>query len=477
MAFNANEDDLDAKAARDSLIAEARSIQKLLVDYQRSQEELQKDVNEFVQRDMEEEARGRQLYSTVALAELELCQNMDFLRFEKERGSKPDAVVPTRRMRETAGGGLTQVPSSTPQWSLGCIVAGGSAGGELQDHLPSAAVQLRDLGDLVEGLLGWRSYDNFEKEGAELCRRLFGAHRSASAALVCFSNGFPLAPAWLRSSKDPASNTRASQFLQQMTSTMKTELQRTPPAFLSAVAALVYQNTLFREGSMKEEELLDLLTEPHQSQDTTPAFPYLTGDPFDNIAVVECARLVDTQLFRGFFFMGELRVVEHLGAEVDMRGVLSSESHADLPQLVANKAEAATREQKRLQRTFREAYAHLSGSNRINVADAHGRTLNNRNISIILAVSREALRNDGRNAAPHDRYVLLDVRPTSPNLPFHWHLSWEALCAVGQKKGSRDAAGEEEVLFQLTRVNVAELNPCDVVSEIYFPLLNKLIER
>lgn len=68
--------------------------------------------------------------------------------------------------------------------------------------------------------------------------------------------------------------------------------------------------------------------------------------------------------------------------------------------------------------------------------------------------------------------TLLDIRPISPTLPFNWHLTWEELCSVGQKSDP-----EKAVLYNLTRVSVAELNPCDALSSAYFPHINRLLER
>lgn len=456
--MNAN-DDRDAQAVKDALIAEARSIQKLLVDYQKAQEALQKDVNEFVARDKKEEELGRKLGTRVAMSELEMCNNVDFLKFET-RKCKTDCVIPTRRMQEQNKG--SSVTSST-KFTMSQICANKS---DLPDSAPLSAAQLRDFSDMVEVLLGWRSHDkNFSIETEKLCRVVYNDVSDSSRYVCCF-NGFP----FVCHSDDANSSANMTQ----MCETIKQEIATVPFNMIASVAAQVYHNVLMSNSLLTKDELYSVLTRNSKNGTNNTVhvqcIPFLTGDAYDNVVVVEKEKLIDAQLFRGFFFKGELRLIEHIGPEVEMMNLLASSNNSSLANAGQSKESILSAERQRLIQTFREVFSLIAVSNKINSPDTEGRTLSHRNVCMILGVKREQL--SSSNDKPQ-RCVLLDIHPISPNLPFQWKLSWEELCSVGQK----DIALSPEVLFKCTTVSVLELNTYDEMSKIYFPQINQLLQR
>eukprot|EP00796_Vickermania_ingenoplastis_P011096 gene11096-7723_t len=449
-----DDNDKEAQACKDALIAEARSIQKLLLDYQRTQEALKKDVDGFVKRDLEEDERGAKLYTTVAKAELQLSQNVAFLKFAKEK-DKSDCVIPTRRMRDMGPNVRTLKSSSCSSANLTMSKIWDLCN-ELDGSLPSASVQLRDFSDLVEVLMGWRGHDkHFLQEAQGLCDALF-SRTSGSPKYVCCSNGIPMVPHAIKNGSSPP-------FTDGLIKTLTKEIANVPFGLVSSVVAQVYQNTLLRGCQVSKQELLEAITS------TTGAgaegiFPHLIGDTHDNLTLVDASALQDTQLFRGFFFRSELRVVEHLGPEVDVMPLLTtpnnnSETMSNVsqqkPQLIASEIQ-------RLRQTFCNVFAKVSSNNKLSAADDNGKTLESSNVCLILAVRREPL-----GESCHQHYILLDFHPISPALPFHWQLSWEELCAVGQRRG--DPSAPDEVLLKYTKVSASELNPYDDASKAYFP--------
>lgn len=437
----------------EELITEAKSIQQLLVNYQETQAALQNDVNGFVERDLQEDVKCRELYRTVATAELELCQNTEFLRFEHKK-DKSDSVIPTRRMQETAP--LLNAAANVAPLTVSKVVNASSAP---HQFAPFASVRLRDFGDFAEGLLGWRIKDpRFSLEASNLSEGLF-ANASNDSRYICCYNGIPFVPRHICGPDElPFS-------LDTLRNALKTELEGVPLGFKAAVAHQTYHNFIINKSTQSKKDFFSaLLISPQMvEKNEDRSLNCLTGDAFDTVTLVEEDKLANAQLWRGFFFAGNLRVVEHLGPEVDIRSLQATGDNASLA--TVDKAELNVEEEQRLQSAFKNIFADLEKDPRINSLDLDNRTLSEKNFSFVIGVKRAGLNE------PHS-CVLLDCRPISPALPFYWHLTWEELCAVGQQKGDATST----VLIKCTKVSVLELYPSDKVSGLYLPLVNKMIQ-
>lgn len=444
---------------KDNLIAEARSIQGLLSEYRQSQEDLQNVVNEFVNRDMQEESRKQELHRKVALSEMELCSNMDYLKFEK-KFNPANGVIPTRRMKESTTDSNVKVPQLFQTIRTVCEVKS-----ELGNFSPYNGVQLRDFCDLVEVLLGWRPKDkSFNSECDSLCTNLFSL--SASHNFICCCNGFPLYPFELYDKK-------SSQILIEIKDALCDVVSQVPFSAAAPLSAQQYQNQLLLNSSLSQEDLFGLLVNYSECKDKNifdgHALTLLTGDHSDNVIVVEQQQLIDTQLFRGFFFKGELRIIEHVGPEVDVMCLLCSVDAISLKSCSETKKETTQAEEERLRQTFYDIYSKLASNEKFNPPEVVEGNLNELSIYLTLAVKRQLL------SSRIHQCTLVDVRRISPTIPFLWHLSWEELCSVGQKKG--DATRTSEVVFKVTKVSVLELNASDALSKKYFSSINSLIER
>lgn len=453
-------DDIEGQLIKDSLIAEARSIQALLKSYQQAQTELEKDVKEFVNRDSAEAEQNSHLRKKVALAELELCSNTDFLMFERERESI-DYSYPTRRMRE--GNNELECSKSTKKFSMEEVC---KLSEQLQLSTPSTSLSLTSYCDLVEVLLGWRPFveKNFTPDAEQLCLHLFESLNN-DQQFICCCNGLPLFHPELLDPSPP--------LLDKMSQAIKSSIASIPLKVVASVATQIYSNLILGSSVVTKEKLFSMVDKCARSTNKEVnglAFSFLGGDMYDNFSLVEERKLVDTQLFRGFFFDNELRVVEHLGPEVDVMCLLGSADNKTLGELGKRKGEISVAVQRRLKEVFVSFHQKLVGSSYLNALDLRGKNLKNTKICLIAAFKR------GMLSMPEEEIVssctLLDIRPISPTLPFNWHLTWEELCSVGQKSDP-----EKAVLYNLTRVSVAELNPCDALSSAYFPHINRLLER
>lgn len=453
-------EELSAEQLKESLVAEARSIQGLLAEYKQSQDALQKDVNEFVNRDAQEENRKQKLYTKVEMAEAELLTNIDYLKFGK-RYSSDHCVIPTRRMRESSGNISAILPQSMQSMGKICELKD-----DFCDFSPCNAVQFRDFSDLVEVLLEWRPHDkSFTSECDNLSNELFSVS-SVPLKYICCCNGLPAYPLQLYEKS-------TENILNSINTILKRDVPQVPFSVAAPLAAQVYENELLRNASLSKEDLVHLLREFSESKSSCifsgHALSLLTGDPFDNIIIVKEEQLIDTQTFRGFFFKGELRIIEHIGHEVDIMCLLCSVDCASLTNVSEKKAETAQAEEARLRKTFYNVYLKLTSNRKFNAPKATDRNINDLSICVTLSVKRQLPSSEVHQC------TLLDVRPISPAIPFLWHLSWEEVCSAGQKKG--DPCRTSEAVFKVTKVSVLELNASDMLSKKYFNSINKILER
>ncbi|RNF04745.1 hypothetical protein TraAM80_04887 [Trypanosoma rangeli] len=177
----------------------------------------------------------------------------------------------------------------------------------------------------------------------------------------------------------------------------------------------------------------------------------LVGDGHDTLSIVLHTRLLHSAIFRGFFFSGQLRAVESVGAQANLMfslfGVTGSESQQRVERRVVDVFESLQRQE--------------------------GRPLSAcKNAAVLLAVQGDVLA-AGDGALPL-RFVVLDIRPLAPSLPFTWHFTWAEICALGQLD-TAPGVGHGSVplpVFKTTRVAVASLEPYDALSREAFPALN-----
>ncbi|TPP55078.1 hypothetical protein CGC20_37615 [Leishmania donovani] len=193
----------------------------------------------------------------------------------------------------------------------------------------------------------------------------------------------------------------------------------------------------------------------------------LTGDAWDTLSFAHPDRLKHAVMVRGFFFKGRLSLVEQLGAEVDKGSSMLEERGQRVQRLFAQT----------LSTLYRELERACNGATML------GETALPPNAALTVAVKVPSSERDVVKG------VLLDVHPVSPQLPFDGHVTWMDVCAVGRQRAcappgtqgplgaaavSRGSSDEEcSVLFRLTRLPVASLQPYDAVSRRVFPLLNR----
>lgn len=453
--------------AADRVVSEARSIQELLKTYAENTRQLQEDTAKFSAREAEEQSQFNALAAAVAKQEISSLQNTAYVRYTHSRREVDvdgEAVLPTQRMREQQG-------ASSPS----AHIDGRRKLGELwwfsqmkstrfAHWAPDSAVSLRGYGDVREVLQGWRkptssSAADFEDlqntlfpEGVAMGECAAAVHEEA---LTCFANGFLFYP-----QKTASRVTEVH---------LREEFNRVGGGGhddASASALLAYTNCVTLTSALTKGEFDEIWRSAEDQAtagDNTRLF--LCGDEHDCIAVVHPAHLQNTQLFRAFFMADEVVAVEHIGAQVDVLGLLVS-------QLVDDDGSSALgfgkrkrlREaaQRRLVNTFAQLYEACDCSGRPGMGG----------VVMIAAIAQEPLTDfSGDSAAlSHRRGVVLDVRPLTPAIPFSWHLSWGEVCAIGQV-----VAGERTVLFKAGHVPAACLEPCDALSSLLFPTVNTVL--
>ncbi|RNF13174.1 uncharacterized protein Tco025E_06303 [Trypanosoma conorhini] len=177
----------------------------------------------------------------------------------------------------------------------------------------------------------------------------------------------------------------------------------------------------------------------------------LLGDGHDTLSIVDHTRLLHSAVFRGFFLSGQLRGVESVGAQANLM----------VPLFGVNGSESQQRVERRVVDVF-EGLQRQEG----------GPLSACMNAAVLLAVQGGASA-AGDGASPL-RFVVLDVRPLAPSLPFTWHFTWAEICALGQlDTGAGAGHGSVSLpVFKTTRVAVASLEPYDALSREAFPVLN-----
>ncbi|KAH9599355.1 hypothetical protein LSM04_007368 [Trypanosoma melophagium] len=184
----------------------------------------------------------------------------------------------------------------------------------------------------------------------------------------------------------------------------------------------------------------------------------LLGDGCDVLTIVDHTRLQRSAFFRGFFFSGELRGVESIGPHANL---LSSLFGA-----------CGVHSQQEMERRIVDVFEGLS--------EQRGKPLCVcKNVVVLLAVQINGDGVTSLNVGESSllRFVVLDIRPLSPNLPFSWHFTWGEVCALGQlytTNGTEHHALSLPV-FKAVRVAVVSLDPYDAHSCKVFPVINDRI--
>ncbi|ESL09373.1 hypothetical protein TRSC58_02905 [Trypanosoma rangeli SC58] len=414
---------LDVRVFARAMCEEAYSIQKLLHEYTDKTRALDEEVRGFVERDNAEEDALQLIVTDVAHAEMRALRNVRYVEFLQQRSGT---------LAEEAAEGAVVCPASADGRSCG-YVAGCLAA--LCNGAPDSVFDLGKYGDVVEVLLGWRSATSTSRAQLDaLCASIFGGAPDISMC-VLLVNGFLYTPCGTGDAHKLAEK--------------DVEAATVEGGSVVAEEVLVqWLDAVVMHSLLTGNRLRDIFEAAGAMERSEH---WLVGDGHDTLSIVVHTRLLHSAVFRGFFFSGQLRGVESVGAQANLMfplfGVTGSES------------------QRRVERRVVDVFESLQRQ--------EGRPLSAcKNAAVLLAVQGDVLAaSDG--ALPL-RFVVLDIRPLAPSLPFTWHFTWAEICALGQLD-TAPGVGDGSVplpVFKTTRVAVASLEPYDALSREAFPALN-----
>ncbi|KAK7197398.1 hypothetical protein NESM_000688000 [Novymonas esmeraldas] len=460
-------------AAVSAFIEEATDIRDLLHRYRANTELLKEDLSGFVHRDIDEQAQFSHLRATVTRAELASLHDSRFLQYLARRDAEERTVVqpaaatcPLEKTKPT-----DTTCASQPWWSKRVEALSGIG---LSEWAPDAAVQMTAFGTLAAVCKGWkRSSSTSEAELERMLETVFPGALSSSddsvARFCCFGNGslcdFPF-------SEDASVAAELEARIPQIATCSQALFSETVysgDGGCAVVGALDgYYCALTQSLSVTRDRLrrlIETLVQPAQAGDRGTAADRLglTGDAWDTLAFVRPDRLSHTVPVRGFFFKGQLALVEQLGAEVDIVPLFHRVA-VDC----SSPEERARRVREYLAQTLRTVYAMLD---RVCAAlNEPAATALPPNAALTVAV--RVPMSQCESAAG----VLLDVHPLSPQLSFCGRVTWMDVCAIGQQRaGAAESTSHEtadDVLFRVTQLPVACLQAYDPVSRRIFPALN-----
>ncbi|KEG11145.1 hypothetical protein DQ04_02931000 [Trypanosoma grayi] len=405
---------------------EACSIQTLLHEYTEKTRTLGREVGGFMQRDSAEEDALQKIVLDVARAEMSALRDVRYMEFSHRRGEMGSA-------RDT--GGADTCSSSTRRGCGGCV-AGCVA--SLCDGRPDAFFELFEYGDVGDVLLGWRSATrNARVQFDALCASVIDSVPDISSC-VLLVNGILYTPC---DAFDACELTERE---------LETILGG-DGGVVAEEALVRWQDAVVMRSLLTCDRLRGVWNAAGGSEGSGLC---LMGDGHDTLALVDHTRLLRSAVFRGFFFSGELRAVESVGAQANVLATILGASDGD--------------SQEEMERCVVDVFTGLQRQ--------EGHPLSGcKNAVVMLAVQGDVpAAAPAACGRPLVRFVVLDIRPLAPNLPFAWHFTWAEVCALGQLD-ARTGAGHLPTplpVFKMTRVAVAALEPYDTLSRRLFPVLN-----
>ncbi|CBH11179.1 hypothetical protein, conserved [Trypanosoma brucei gambiense DAL972] len=419
-------EEYDAQAAARGLCDKACDIKSLLHGHVESTRALERVVGEFCTRDIAEEDAFRKISLDVMHAEMRALRDLHYVAFsqrwaEVEKGSAAEEV--------------TSLPSADR--SVGSCVSHLLA--SLCEGKPDATFSLSEYFGVADVLMEWRSLTPASQEQLDIL--LLSITRSVEdiSSCVLLLNGVLYTPS---DSFDCCELTRRE---------LTAIIGSGGPA--SAEEALVgWLNFIVRRSLLNQTLLQRLMSSTIEFRRSDLC---LQGDGADVLVVVDHRRLLNSAVFRGFFFSGELRGVEAIGAQVNLMSVLfagnGSGDQLDIEKCIADIFRALWEQQELLSCKWK-------------------------NVTVTLAVQARKDVGAGAQTKLMD-FVVLDLRPLSPNIPFQWHFTWGEVCALGQlSTNDGDRARPLDIpVFKTTRVAVASLGPYDKLSRIMFPSINEYL--
>ncbi|KPI86607.1 hypothetical protein ABL78_4336 [Leptomonas seymouri] len=485
-----------------AFVAEARSIQALLQDYQQRSQALKDDVSAFMHRDIDEHAKLLHLRATVDQAELAALRDskyMEYIAKHKQKQSQDFSGAPYAATSTNAVGASGKQGSSPH--AVGSVLKGrlwwveklkNSDATKFGSWLPDKILALNDEESVVGVWLGWKNPASASEESFNrVVNRVYPNPEVdpaiAGKAFCCFGNGFLCTKpaevyADVFSSLEKAASfivTKAKDLSDVDNCASRSESLTRRIAWVASL----YSTELYSAVAMPRSRFVDCMwpkcdlgASNKQICTIIGNKLRLSGDGLDTLAFVDPERLRTTITIRAFFFHGDLGLVEQFGAEVDMTALLLPTDH----DFTANE-DSRTWVRSSIARTLRALYAVLTAHTYESgdVVDVSVPTNLVLTVALNLPVAKDGLF-DG---------VLLDARPVSPQLPFEGCTTWMEVCAVGrQRNGVRRTAEDnkksetqnassdlldENIVFRLAYLPVAFLQPYDAISQRIFPLLNE----
>ncbi|ORC87763.1 uncharacterized protein TM35_000201720 [Trypanosoma theileri] len=426
-----NKDCDDVAAYARAMYSEACSIQKLLHECTEKTKMLEKDVTGFVQRDVAEDEALQKIMFGVLNAEMRALRNVRYVEFSQ---------CHTEGENEGRSGQTTGCLSLSAKKTQVCPTDCFSL---LCDGKPDAFLNLREYGDVCDVLLGWRPPKKAARVQFDLlCESIL---RSVPDPFSCvlFVNGFLYTP-WGASDCSDFTETELDMMVGYDEGTRAED-----------ILVRWFDAVLMR--SLLSEDRLQLLW--NSAGETEGNALGLLGDGYDTLTIVHHTRLQRSAVFRGFFFSGQLRGVESIGAHANLLSSLFGPYGAN--------------SQQEMERRIVDVFESLNEQigNFLSVC---------KNVVVLLAVQIDgtAVTSSSTGDSSLLRFVVLDIRPLSPNLPFSWHFTWGEVCALGQLDTTNETEQHAMPLpvFKTVRVAVASLDPYDAYSDKMFPIINERIQ-
>ncbi|KAH8620650.1 hypothetical protein ERJ75_000062000 [Trypanosoma vivax] len=415
---------LDARAVARGLCEEACNIKTLLRDYTEKTRALGQVVGEFCLRDSAEEDALQKIALEATYAEMAALQDVRFVAFSQRK---------EREESDCSAGGQAVFPP----------VGGGGGSGtshcllSLSAGRPDFVFNLAEYQGIGDVLLGWRSVTPAIRTQFDLLYRSMLSSVPDISLCVLVVNGSLYVPA------DAFGRCELSE----------SELEEVVGGdnYVSAEEVLLrWLDVVVRRSLLSPARLQVLLSSGEGLQKSGLR---ILGDGLDTLTIVDHRRLQRSAMFRGFFFSGQLRAIESVGAQANT-----------LPLVFASSGVGCQRDAEgRVVDVFRSL-----------VTEQAGPLCEWRNVVVILGIRDCAVPGVTAQALAPE-FVVLDARPLSPNIPFLWHFTWAEVCALGQLNPMAGASGSlaSVPVFKMTRVAVASLEPYDAPSHSVFPAINK----